>query len=105
MQGCRSLLEDTDKFIRKNEILVTKSSGLGSKTQKALKKLKWDSAAVNELRDRMISNTMFLNAYNNSFARSVSSAETILSRSVSDIASVSRLYQLTLAQSSVPSDK
>lgn len=71
LKSCRSVLHDTEKLIRKNERLGTESSGLGSKTQKAWRKLKWDSAAVGELRDRMLSSTTFLNTFNNSIARSV----------------------------------
>ena len=69
MHGCRNVLEDTEKLIRKNEALGTESSGLGSKTHKALKKLKWDSATVKDLRDRMVSSTSVLNAFNISLAR------------------------------------
>ena len=74
-EGCRGVLDDTDQFILKNEILSTESSSLGSKTQKAWRKLKWDPATVNELRVRMVSNATFLNAFNTSLARSVSLAK------------------------------
>ena len=69
MEGCRSVLDETEKLIQKNEILGAESSGLISKTQKAWKKLNWDSATVNELRDRMVSNAIYLNAFNTSLAR------------------------------------
>lgn len=72
MGGCRSVLDDTKKLIRKNESLGAESTGLSSKTRKAWKKLNWDSATVNELRDRMVSSTTYLNAFSNSLARSVS---------------------------------
>ncbi|CAF9941367.1 MAG: hypothetical protein ALECFALPRED_009085 [Alectoria fallacina] len=83
-EGCRGVLDDTDQFILKNEILRTEPSSLGSKTQKAWRKLKWDPATVNELRDRMVSNATFLNAFNTSLARSVSSARK-LNLDISDI--------------------
>ena len=67
MEGCFSVLNDTDKLIQKNEILGTKSSSVSSK--RILRKLKWDSTTVNELRDRMISSTTLLNALNTSLAR------------------------------------
>ncbi|KAF6219464.1 hypothetical protein HO133_003931 [Letharia lupina] len=74
IEGCRGVLHDTEKLIRKNESLGTESSGVSSRTQKALRKLKWDSATVNELRDRMISSTTFLNAFNTSLASQASRA-------------------------------
>ena len=74
MKGCRSVLEDTDKLLKKNEALCTDSSGLGSRSEKAWRKLRWDAAAVNELRDRMVSNATYLNAFNTRLARSVPSA-------------------------------
>ena len=76
VEGCRSVLDDTEKLIQKNEILDTKSSGMSSK--KILRKLKWDSATVNELRSRMISSTTYLNTFNNSLARSVSFGVTVI---------------------------
>ena len=77
MEGCRSVLNDIDKLIRKNESLGAESPGLGSKTHKAWKKLKWDSATVHELRDRMVSNATYLTAFNISLARSVSLAKIV----------------------------
>ena len=76
VEGCLSILNDTEKLIQKNEILDIKSSGISSK--KVLKKLKWDSTTVNELRDRMISSTTFLSAFNTGLARSVSFGITLL---------------------------
>ena len=70
VEGCRSILNDTEKLIQKNEILDTKSSGMSSK--KILRKLKWDSTTVNELRSRMTTSTTVLNAFNTSLARLVS---------------------------------
>ena len=72
VKGCRDVLEDAEKYIRKNEILGTDSSGLGSRTQKAWRKLKWEPPIINQLRDRMVANTTYLNAFNNNLARSVS---------------------------------
>ena len=71
MQGCRSILDDVNHYIRKNESVVTEASSLGSKTQKVLKRLKWDPATVNQLRDRMVANTTYLNTFNASLARLV----------------------------------
>ena len=76
MKGCRDVLNDTERYIQKNECLGSESSGLGSKAQKAWKKLKWDSNTVNELRDRMVSSTTYLNAFNTNLARSASFAIT-----------------------------
>lgn len=84
-KGCRSVLDETEKLIRKNESLGAESPGLGSKTNKAWKKLKWDSAAVNELRDRMVSNATYLTAFNISLARSVSPATERLHPNIFDI--------------------
>ena len=76
VEGCRSVLNDTEELIQKNEILDTKSSGMSSK--KILRKLKWDSTIVNELRNRMMSSTTYLNTFNTSLARSVSSDITLI---------------------------
>ena len=76
IDGCQGVLGDTEKLLQKNEILGTESSGMSSK--KVLRKLKWDSSAVNELRDRMISSTTFLNAFNTSLLRSVSLGITLI---------------------------
>ena len=71
MQGCRRVLDDTDLYIQKSKSLSTESSGLGPKTQKAWRRLNWDPVTVNQLRDRMVANTTYLNAFNTSLARSV----------------------------------
>ena len=71
VKGCRDVLNDTEQYLRKNESLGTESSGLGSKTKTAWRKLKWDPATVNQLRDRMVANATYLNAFNTSLARSV----------------------------------
>ena len=76
MDGCQSVLGDSEKWLQKNEILSTESSGISSK--KILRKLKSDSTTVNELRDRMISSTTFLNAFNTNLARSVSFGITLI---------------------------
>ncbi len=93
IEGCRSVLDDTEELIRKNESLGADSSGLGSKTQKAWKKMKWDSASVKELRDRMVSSTTYLNTFSTSLARSVQFARRKPN------------HQLILAKSNVTSDK
>ena len=72
VKGCRDVLDDAERYIRKNEVLGIDPSSLGSKTQKAWRKLKWDPTVVNQLRDRMVANTSYLNAFNNNLARSVS---------------------------------
>ena len=72
LKGCRDVLDDAEKYIQKNESLGTDSSGLGSKTQKAWRKLKWDPTIINQLRDRMVANISYLNAFNNNLARLVS---------------------------------
>ena len=71
LKGCRDVLDDAEKYIQKNESLGTDPSGLDFRTQKAWRKLKWDPTIVNVLRDRMIANTSYLNAFNNNLARSV----------------------------------
>ena len=69
LKGCRDVLDDAEKYIRKNEVLATDSSGLGTKTQKAWRRLQWDPTVINQLRDRMIANASYLNAFNNNIAR------------------------------------
>ena len=72
LKGCRDVLEDAEKYVRKNESLGTDPSGLGSRTEKAWRKLKWDPTIINLLRNRMIANTSYLNTFNSNLARSVS---------------------------------
>ena len=86
--GCRSVLDDTEKLIQKNEDLGAETSGLGSKTQKAWKKLKWNSATVNGLRDCMVSSTTYLNTFSTSLARSVLFASKVTLLEDSDIAAM-----------------
>ena len=71
LKGCRDVLDDAEKYIQKNESLGTDPSGLGSKTQKAWRKLKWDPTIVDHLRGRMTVNALHLNAFNSNLARSV----------------------------------
>ena len=104
MQACRGVLDDTDLYVRKNERVGTESSSLGSKAQKAWRRLNWDPVTVNQLRDRMVANTTYLNAFNTSIARSVILIYT-WALDKFDIMNIKALYQLTLIQSSVPSDK
>lgn len=91
VEGCRSVLDDTEKLIQKNEILDTKSSGMSSK--KILRKLKWDSTTVNELRDRMVSSTTFLNAFNTSLASQLSRATNDIVEDIAKYTSTLRLNQ------------
>ena len=72
VKGCHEVLDDAERYILKNEVLCTDPSSLGSKTQKAWRKLNWHPTVINQLRDRMIANTSYLNAFNNNLARSVS---------------------------------
>ena len=85
IKGCRDVLNDADQYIHKNQSLGTRSSDLGSKTQKAWRKLKWDATTVNALRDRMVANAIYLNAFNTSLARSVYFAKYILGTYVTNV--------------------
>lgn len=70
-QGCREVLEDLDSVLRKNGSLNRQLSGLGSKTRKAWKGIKWDQKDIEELRSRIVSNISLLNLFNSSLARLV----------------------------------
>ena len=71
MQGCHDILADMNKLLEKNENLGTTSSSSIARTQKAWKKIRWDVNEVNELRSRVTSSTVSLDAFNSSLARSV----------------------------------
>ena len=105
VQGCRDVLDDAEKYIRKNETLGTDSSGLGSKTHKAWRKLKWDPTIINQLRDRMVANISYLNAFNNNVARSVSLPLSLSLFGIFNTARTRALYRLTLFQSNLSSNK
>ncbi|MCJ1263487.1 hypothetical protein MMC22_003357 [Lobaria immixta] len=68
IQGCRDILADMDTMLQKYENLGTRSSSSGARTRKAWKKITWDLEEVNELRSRVISNTVSLDAFNSSLA-------------------------------------
>ena len=99
ISGCRSVLYDTDQYIQKNESLGTESTTVSSKTRKVWKKLRWDPTTVNELRDRMVANATYLNAFNASLAKYVLIARLLQSK----IVEVEYEFQLTLTQSSITS--
>lgn len=86
--GCRSVLDDTEKLIQKNEGLGAEPSSLGSKTRKAWKKLEWDSATVNRLRDCMVYSTTSLNTFSTSLARSVLFTSKVTLLEISDFANM-----------------
>ena len=97
--GCRGVLEDAERYIRKNESLGIESPTVSSKTRKAWRKLKWDPATVNELRDRMVATATYLNTFNASLARYVLIAKLF----DFEIVDVEYESQLTPTQSSITS--
>ena len=69
VEGCRKVLEDLDSAVKKYGSLDTNASGLGPKTEKVWKKLKWDPRDVDALRLRLISNTTILDTFSSGIAR------------------------------------
>ncbi|KAF6228835.1 hypothetical protein HO133_006946 [Letharia lupina] len=63
VQACQGVHDDTNAVLEEFESLGVKSSSLKVMTQKARKKITWDEEGTEVLRGRIISNTMFLNAF------------------------------------------
>lgn len=63
------MLEDLDAKLEKYDSLDTHASGLGAKTEKVWKKLKWNQSEIDALRLRIISNITGLEAFNAGIAR------------------------------------
>lgn len=68
--GCYEILADMNKILQKYERLDKPSSSSVARTQKAWRKIRWDQDEVNELRSRVTSSTVSLDAFNSSLARS-----------------------------------
>lgn len=68
-QGCRDILTDMNTMLQKYEDLGKSSSGLRARTHKTWNKMRWDPDEMNELRSRLTSNTVSLDAFNSSLAR------------------------------------
>lgn len=94
VQACQGVLDDTNAVLEEFESLGVKSSSLKVMTQRARKKITWDGETIKILRGRIISNTMFLNAFIASFAKSVSSTSRVLRSKISSSLS-SKMAQST----------
>ncbi|KAL8754606.1 MAG: hypothetical protein Q9199_004217 [Rusavskia elegans] len=55
-EGCRKVLDDL-------QIIIDRHHSLGSKSKRTWDRLAWGKESINELRSRMISNTLLLNAF------------------------------------------
>lgn len=60
--GCKDVLEDLESFLSKYESLATK-------TQRTWDRLRWGSEDARKLRERLVSNTVLLTAFNTSIAK------------------------------------
>lgn len=61
-EACKSVLEDLENFLNKYESLATK-------TQRTWDRLRWGSEDARKLRERLVSNTVLLTAFNTSIAK------------------------------------
>lgn len=68
--GCEGLLKDLNMHIQEFECLGKTSKGFRSKTEKIYKKIAWDADVVDQLRARIVSNTVLLNSVNQRIERS-----------------------------------
>ena len=71
VQGCKEVLDDTNAVVEEFTRLGITTSSLESMTQKILKKLTWNEDSIDDLRGRIISSTMLLNAFLGGIARFV----------------------------------
>ena len=69
LHGCHEILADMNKILQKYEKLGRSSSNSVARTQNAWRKIRWDQEEVNELRSRVTSSTVSLDAFNSSLAR------------------------------------
>lgn len=69
VKGCQDVLGELDALIKKFPALGSDSRRWKDKPVQALQKLRWDQAEVAELRSRIRSNVVTLDALNGSISR------------------------------------
>jgi hypothetical protein len=69
IQGCQDVLNTFDTILQKQGVLEGKCSGFRSKSKRAWERLKWDQGEISELRNRLVSKTTLLDAFNSSISR------------------------------------
>jgi hypothetical protein len=67
--GCRNVLEELQRILDKNVELKSDNETIGRRIKRVWKKLKWDQAYINELRDRVSTNIGLLSAINGRITR------------------------------------
>ena len=73
VQGCQDVFDELNALTEKFSILGADSTSFKARSQKAWKKITWDQDEVTELRSRITSNVVMLEAFNGNLARLVSS--------------------------------
>jgi peptidoglycan hydrolase CwlO-like protein len=61
--SCHKILSDLEKTLDKYDKLQTYSGNLGKRVKRVWKKLKWEPQDIQEIRNRITSNVILLNAY------------------------------------------
>jgi hypothetical protein len=61
--GCRSVLEELEAILNKNQELNFSAKSLSEKSRKVWKRLKWDQKDIDGFRGRITSNIILLNMF------------------------------------------
>lgn len=69
VEGCRNVLGDLDKVVEKYQSLGNNPKGLGGRSQRLWKKLKWEPDDIQELRSCITSNISLVNLFNGSLIK------------------------------------
>ena len=62
-QGCRSVLKELEDTLDKYQGLDSNIKGLGGRSRRVWKRLKWDQKDIDSFRNRITSNIALLNAF------------------------------------------
>jgi hypothetical protein len=61
--GCRNVLNELDKTVRKYQQLECRGGSLGTQAKRVWKRLNWEPEDIHELRDRITSNILLLDTF------------------------------------------
>jgi peptidoglycan hydrolase CwlO-like protein len=63
VEGCRSVLKELEDTLDKYQELDSNIKGLGGRSRRVWKRLKWDQKDIDSFRNRITSNIALLNAF------------------------------------------
>ncbi|TVY33521.1 Ankyrin [Lachnellula occidentalis] len=68
-KSCRDVLDELQQLLDKNKEILSGSRGIGKRAVRVWKRIQWDPELINNLRSRITSNIVLLNAFNGQFTR------------------------------------